>query len=307
MESCEQLKIYIHQYNHLSRLSFNNIIQVLMMTNITNTTVSSTYPKTNLWIWPTGLFPRRLIYYFRAKNITLSTLSLHNIHLIPVTLSSTGLNSKPGYKERPESTSLPCLAIEQPGSELFFIYESTAILEYFEERFGARDGYTDLRGSTIEQRTRTRDIISLLGDVIILHAQNLIHSDPSSLSWSGLKREDWSAAAAADAARRKHDLLSKLEDWALTDIIKGETPSISGKGAEATLADFVLMAMIQYHEDYFGGKDAIAGHGVLRLWCERAKQQPWFIHFAGLKRLEDGGFDEMNEHVTCKDGGDWGN
>lgn len=222
-------------------------------------------------------------------------------------MSSSGLKSKSGYEERPKGSSLPCLCIDKPDAERFFVYESSAILEYLEELFSSREGYVDLRGKTIEQRIRTRDIISLLGDVILFHGQHIINTEPSSLSWSGLKREEWSSVSAARAVGRKHQLLSKLEDLVFTDIIREETPSISGKGAEATLADFSLMAMIQYHEDYYEGKDVIAEHGILRLWCERAMQQTWFINFARLKKLEDEGFEGLDGFVASKDGGNWTN
>ncbi|CAG5137401.1 uncharacterized protein ALTATR162_LOCUS89 [Alternaria atra] len=78
---------------------------------------------TTLWLWPTGLFPRRIIYYLRAKNISSSMLHEKNIHLIPVVLDkgapTPDLVSRPGLEARPAETSLPVLRItyaDDPGN-----------------------------------------------------------------------------------------------------------------------------------------------------------------------------------------------
>ncbi|KAF2867306.1 hypothetical protein BDV95DRAFT_610720 [Massariosphaeria phaeospora] len=248
--------------------------------------------KTTIWLWPTGLYPRRLIYYLRAKCITLSTLATHNIHLIPVTFVPTpALVSKPGYEARPKGTSVPCLRIERSGQEPRFVYESMAIMEYLDEVLGGGNAF----GETVEQRARTRDILSLLADAAAFQGVALIHSDKTTLSWSGIESEDaMSASAAIHATGRFHDLLCKLERWVEEDVIRKEMQSLSGEGAGATMADFVLMTAIMYFEDSYG-KDWVEEHGVLRLWCERAKGQAWFAGKELLQKCEDEGWGAVLE------------
>lgn len=250
-----------------------------------------------LWLWPTGLFPRRVIYYFRAKQLTLSKLSAHNITLVPVVQdkSQTGASSlitKSGYEARPPNTSLPCLRVEKPDTSPVYIHESVAILEYFEELFGKEEGYTDLRGKTPEQRAKTRDVLSLLNDAVFWGGLQLMHSHEYTLTWSGMKREQQSASSATDAKMRKDYYLSRLEGWVQEDIINKEDLSLSGQGTGGSLADFVLMAMIDYNDEIYG-RDFVEEHGVLRVWWERARGAGWYVDKKGLKRLEESNLEEL--------------
>ncbi|KAF2679184.1 hypothetical protein K458DRAFT_280836, partial [Lentithecium fluviatile CBS 122367] len=174
-----------------------------------------------IWIWPTGLFPRRILYYLRAKHITPSHLNSRNIHLIPVTLNSSGnLVTKEGFEERPAGMSLPCMCIEHADGTTTWVHESLAIVAWLEEVFPG-EGCEDIMGSTIEQRARTRDILSVLGDAIVWGNCALIHSDPSTSSWSGLTPSAQSATTAIDANKRFHNLLSKIEAWCEKDVVQG--------------------------------------------------------------------------------------
>src|SRR4051812_27149110 len=72
------------QNSHLPQI---NPFQNLPQTHSNNTNMSTTsnsLPKTTLWVWSSGAFPRRIVYYFHAKGITTTILAQHNIHLIPV-------------------------------------------------------------------------------------------------------------------------------------------------------------------------------------------------------------------------------
>lgn len=254
-------------------------------------TSPSPFTKATIWIWPTGLFPRRLIYYLRAKRITTSTLIAHNIHLIPVTLSMpAGLVTKPGYEPRPDGLSLPCMRVEQPDGSLFWVRESLAIIGWLEDVFGKEKGYDDIRGNRLEQRAKTADIMSVFADAMSWSGTSLIHSDLSTLSWSGMSQDQMSASAAVDAKRRFHLYLSRLEGWVESDVIGKETKSVSGEGANVTLADIVVMTMVMYTEDAYK-KDWLEEHGVLRVWCERAKKEAWFVGIEELKRCEEGGWE----------------
>jgi glutathione S-transferase len=252
-------------------------------------------PKTTIWLWPTGLFPRRVLYYLRVKQITLSALHAHNIHLIPVVLnpSASKLQSREGYEERPEGMSLPCMRIEhrEGGERVEYVRESLAIVGFLEEVFRG-EGCGNIMGNTPSQRAHTTDIISLLSDATIWSSTALIHSDPNTLSWSGLSASNMSASAAADAQKRFHRLLSKLEEWVEKDIVKGGSQSLSGEGGGVTLADIVLMSSVSYAEDHYG-KDWVEEHGVLRIWCERAKGCEWYVRAERLRECEERGWDAV--------------
>jgi len=247
----------------------------------------STPPTTihTLWLWPSGFFPRRIMYYLRAKRLPSSILSLHNINIIPVAYTPAGLASKEGHEARPVGTTLPCLRIEKPGQEPFLVYESMAIMEYFENLFGC-EAYPDLRGSTPEQRSRTSDILSLLQEAIVWHGVAYMHGDPATLLWSGMKTPQ-SSSAFTDAKMRHHKLLSKLEDWVGYGITTEGWRSLSGD-TEVTLADIVLMAAVEFSEHWYARewKDWIAEHGILRIWCEKAKEQPWFVKSKELDEMD---------------------
>lgn len=245
-------------------------------------------PKTTLWIWPTGFFPRRVLYYFYAKGISTSTLREHNIHLIPVTLElPIGLIAMPGYETRPADSSLPTLRIQYTDGREYWIKETMAILEYFEEVFPASEKYPSLLGSTIEQRARTRDIQSLLSETSHWNLISLMHSNNSIKFWAGVADDEKSPAAAANAQTRFHALLSRLETWVSADILEKQTKSLSGEGGDVTLADIMLMAQIEYGEMMFG-MDFVEEHGVLRIWYEKAKKEQWYVSTETLKSVEKG-------------------
>jgi glutathione S-transferase len=249
-------------------------------------------PKITLWLWPTGLFPRRVVYYLRAKNITLSMLQAQNIHLIPVILvkdpPKPGLVSKAGFEPRPSEMSLPALRIQHTDGKEFWIHETSAILEYFEEVFSKARGYEDLRGNTAEQRARTRDALSLLVEASIWGGVALVHSDANTTYWSGLSEGEMSASAAKHAERKFHSLLSRLEKWVEADVVGGESQSLSGLGGSVTLADLLVMAQVEYMQEMYG-LDWVGEHGVLRVWYERMKGEEWVVGKEDLLDVENTG------------------
>lgn len=255
--------------------------------------------KITIWLWPTGLFPRRLIYYLRAKRITLSALTAHNIHLIPVILDTATpkLDAKEGYEKKPEGMSLPCMRVEHVGEErIEYVHESLAIVGFLEEVFGGTGGEDaqaqgcgNIMGSTPSQRARTNDILSLLAEATVYANIALIHSDPTTLFWSGLTSSAMSASTAADASRRFHNMLSKLEGWVEKDVIKGQMSSLSGEGSAVTLADVVLMSSVTYAEDH-NGVGWVEGHEGLTSWCERVKGCAWWVGAEGLRGCEESGW-----------------
>ncbi|KAJ4374722.1 hypothetical protein N0V83_001797 [Neocucurbitaria cava] len=231
-----------------------------------------------IWIWPIGLFPRRIINYFRAKNITTSILKAHDIHLIPVTLDpSVGLVSLPGYETRPTDISLPCLRIEKADGEVFWIHETLAILSYFEEElFSVERGYTRLEGEGAEQRAKVRDLVGQTTDASTWGAIGLMNSDVSTTSWSGLKEEEMHADTAVHARKKFDGILTKIEGWVEPDVIGRGTQSLAGKGADVTFADIFLAAQVDYMQWVYGVK-WLQGHEVLEMWYERVKEEKWRV------------------------------
>lgn len=236
--------------------------------------------KTTLWIWPTGLFPRRLLYFFRLKHITLHTLTASNIHLIPVTLVSSppSLASLAGHEARPPNTSLPVLRIVCADGREVWIRESLSILTYFEELFGAPDGWPDLRGTSLDERAQTGDVVSLLDEAMHWSLVALIHSDAKTLSWTGLGEGGMSRAAAAHAHGKLRFCLDRLEGW-----IRDDERIVERK----TVAGVVLLAQVEYHEMVYGG-DWVEGCVVLRAWVEKMKRERWFVGSEVLGRVEEG-------------------
>lgn len=236
-------------------------------------------PKTTIWLWSFGLFPRRILYYFRAKNITLSVLSSQNIHLIPVVLdpsSPTGLVSLPGHEARLPNTSLPCLRLEKPDGSTFVIHESAAVMEYLEEIFGPGDSYPDLRGASAEQRARTRDVLGVMSDALFYCTVYMTNALPATLSWSGLKEDEMHADTAAQALRKQGASLDRLEEWVKDDVVGKGTKSISGEGVSVTMADLVVLAQVEYLKATYG-LDWCEGREVLRTWWERTVKQDWYV------------------------------
>ncbi|KAJ4367737.1 hypothetical protein N0V86_009858 [Didymella sp. IMI 355093] len=233
--------------------------------------------KTTLWIWPAGLFPRRLLYYFRAKHMTLTVLKDHNIDLIPVALSTSppALESVLGYEARPKDASLPVMRIVHADGKESWIRESLSILEYLEDLLPS----PSLVGESAEERAQTRDIVSLLNDTMHWGLIHLIHSDPKTTFWSGLSEDEMSKSTAEHAKGKFEFYLQRLEDWTRDD-----------GGAimrRTTIAGIVLLAQVEYHEMMYGA-NWIEGHTVLREWIHGMQEEVWYVESGMLKGVEDG-------------------
>ncbi|KAH3944004.1 hypothetical protein HBI56_034110 [Parastagonospora nodorum] len=240
--------------------------------------------KTTIWLWPSGLYPRRIIYFLLIKKLALSTLAAHNIHLIPIHLSPTGLISATGLESRPAGTSVPLMRLSYADGTHFLIHETSSILEYLQEIF---PGGPDIRGETVHQRARSRDVLSLLGEAIVWYGVEVFHSDPNTATWSGLRVEDQSPAAAAHGRMKVGTLLDKLEGWVREDVEGKGAVSLVG-GEQATLADLALVAPVEYFREKFGA-DWIKGHGVLETWYGRMKEQDWVAGGKKLAEVEETG------------------
>jgi glutathione S-transferase len=220
--------------------------------------------------------------------MSLSTLTAHNIHLIPIQLTPTGLSSISGLESRPSGTSLPIMRIQHPNNTEFLVHESSAILEYLQEIF---PGENDINGSTIQQRARSRDILSLLSEAMVWSGVDIFHSDPRTTAFSGLSIEGQSASAAAHGKMKFHKLLEKLEGWVRADVEGKGTMSLAG-GDGVTFADLALMAPVEYFSEVYG-REWIEGHGVLGQWYERMKKEEWVVGREKLGEVEESGVWEV--------------
>ena len=82
-------------------------------------------------------------------------------------------------------------------------------------------------------------------------------------------------------------MLGKLENWVEEDVRRGKR-SLIGEEAEGTVADFFLLAVVEYTA-VASGRDWIKGHEVLREWCERAKGEKWWAEIEVLSGMERDG------------------
>ena len=215
----------------------------------------------------------------------MSVIQQHHIHLILVVLDVAGLVSMPGFEQRPADTSLPVMRIEKNDGSVFWIHESLAILEYFEEIFPPSAGYPNLLGFSSEERARTRDILSLTTDAILWSGIELMHSNPATTSWSGLTVDEMSSSAAAQAARKFDMLLTRLERWVEEAAVQDVGTSIAGAGASVTMADIVLMAQVEYIKMCYG-TDWLSGHDVLRRWYDTGIKARWYVGTTSLRSVE---------------------
>ncbi|PVI05452.1 hypothetical protein DM02DRAFT_686438 [Periconia macrospinosa] len=271
----------------------------------------STNPKTTIWIWPTGLFPRRILYYLRAQNITLSELLSQNIHLVPVVLdpikNTLGVKEGKGYPALPEGMTVPCMYIapstssssekeEEGGAREEdkgqWVRESISIISYLEEIFcnnGSDEGRASIYGTTTSQRLKTHDIVSTFSaDIVPNYITELTHTVSATKLWSHMKDEEMSAGAGAHARRRKQFYLGRLEDWVRRDVVECGMRSLSGEGREVTLADVLVMAQVCYVQKY--GWDVLEGCVVLKKWWAEAMKGEWWVGEEGLKGCEERGW-----------------
>jgi len=68
-------------------------------------------------------------------------------------------------------------------------------------------------------------------------------------------------------------------------VVGNKSESLSGDGANVTLADLCIMAQVEYMQEMYG-LDWVAEHGVLRVWYDRSKGQSWVVGRSALQDVE---------------------
>jgi glutathione S-transferase len=124
-----------------------------------------TAPHLELYVLPWGLYPRRVLLYLTQKHLLSSPL----IKITPVAPAPTGMTA-PG---KPPG-SVPILRLPD-GT---FIKQSLAIIEFFEDVCESPDPVKEwqielansanreasMRGSTAEEKARTREVLGLVDE-----------------------------------------------------------------------------------------------------------------------------------------------
>ena len=128
-----------------------------------------------LYLWPHGLFPRRLAYQLLASNLctsasallagktTVPNLSLAIITIDPRTFAWTSADPN---KPKPDGKSMPCLQIDDvssPASAPRYIHESHSIMLYIESHFA--DAEQSLVSGDAVERAQAEDMMMLVSEV----------------------------------------------------------------------------------------------------------------------------------------------
>ncbi|KAM0282015.1 hypothetical protein ACHAQH_003221 [Verticillium albo-atrum] len=257
-------------------------------------------PQKTLWLWPSGMFPRRVVYYLKAKSLPLSILRSPSnprgdLSIISLTLDQKAMAivpSKQGTEDRPPGCSLPVIRVD--GTRTLLVRQSATVLEYLEDCYPPADGYRDLTGgsTSMETRATVRDMVQAMNEVAIGMSLHVRHSYESTLSWSGMTKEQQSSATGEEGRAQWTTQLAKLDSWAREDVVDRGALSIAGVTDMPTLADFALISSVQYVQEVYGF-DMLEGFEVLGIWYERFTASQWFVSRSEISLLESEGLDAL--------------
>lgn len=235
-----------------------------------------------LWLWPEGMFPRRITFWLLMKGLVASPADLLagktkdpsiRISLIRMDISK-GFVYLDTADPAPQGASSPCLRIHHVSSGAkHYIHESSAILAYLER------AYSDVGPALAPQDPIGLAIMDDLAGVINLAMGDsyyyIKHSVPQTAAWSGLKNEERSHAAAINGYASMVRNLVKLQWWA-EDSLQNTgwlTPAVEGPG----VIDITLASGRRYLELTFGWnifeKEELKS---LAAWYERFQAVPWW-------------------------------
>jgi glutathione S-transferase len=242
----------------------------------------ATKPQLTLWLWPEGLFPRRLSYYLLMKGIVSTPADLHagkttdpslTIKLIRYTKGKGLVHDDPS-DQPPKGASTPCLRIatvtSDSSSPIYYIYESISILLYFERTYTQPPALVPT--SPLFQ-AQLEDRLALLMGMMDHGLYYLKHAVPQTSFWSGVPPEDRSLATARHAKQSMISSLVKLQSWCQASLSTTGylTPGVElGPG----LVDICLAAQVRYLHLCYGGYDLFE-EGDLEAMKE------WYARFKG--------------------------
>lgn len=254
-----------------------------------------------LFLWPTGLFPRRINYWLFIKGLVSSyddilsgATSDPNLTIVRLSLNfpARGWKSTPADDPLPEhiSTSSPCLRVRDASPSSTgttterWIRESSSILEFLEAHYAAADhhhhaGPTLLNANNIADVAATSDRVGQLNLAIIEGLTYIRHACPEFAAFAGLKDDERSAAAARIGLQSMMKGLAKVLDWARADSLATTgwlTPGTDGPG----LVDVNLAAPRRYLEIVYGW-NIFEGEELrpLEEWYGRFRKLDWWDGF----------------------------
>lgn len=213
----------------------------------------SSKQKNRLWILEGSLYPPKITIYLKEKGIA------DDFDIVPVTMSRQGQSPAPG---KPLG-SLPILELS-PGDDTgkggTFIFQSRAILEYFEDAYAEQ--LPRMHGKTPYARARVRECMDMLEEACTYFTAYVRNASP--LFQNAMSQSE-------DAARyslgRMHKALSQLDQLVddhasfLVDIEQG--PSI---------LDCSAIGLIRFAENLFG-VDLTESHPALLRAAQFFKQR----------------------------------
>lgn len=188
----------------------------------------------DLFVWPYGPYPRRVLIYLAEKGIT------SNFNIIPVDVDSKGKMSAPG---KPPGT-VPILKFPD-GS---YISQSLAIIDYLEDicenpqeewqdALSSAAKPNSVRGNTPIERARTLEVLSLADEVGSLLG---LTWHKGSVIFEGLEQSSEETARLCFVHASK--ILKKLDE-----IYDGRQTELE----VATVADIVLFSTLQFSREFY--------------------------------------------------------
>ncbi|GAP88568.2 hypothetical protein SAMD00023353_7000410 [Rosellinia necatrix] len=253
-----------------------------------------------LFLWPAGLFPRRVTYWLVLKGLVSSYSDIlagktadPNLSIVRlgITPPKFGWTYEPADDPLPASvsTSTPCLRVRdaETGAERW-VRESSSIIAYLERAYAGRGPALAPAGAL--DAAATGDLVGQLNLALAESATYLRHASPQLAVYAELRDEDRSRAAARVGHRQFVRGLAKVQAWAADSLATTGwlTPGTDGPG----LVDVNLAAPRRYLELAYGW-DLFEDEELKPLdeWYKRFQKLPWWdaleggpnIHPAELK------------------------
>ncbi|KAI0968418.1 hypothetical protein F4678DRAFT_199496 [Xylaria arbuscula] len=240
-----------------------------------------------LFLWPQGLYPRRVGYWLLIKGLVSSPKDLLNGSTMDpnlsivlqspyITATSIEWNYNPENDPLPKniSTTTPCLRVQDTNTgNQHWVRESSSILAYLEKVYADRT--PSLQSRKLLDIAATNDLVGQINLSIVDAITYVRHASPQLAAFSGLEEEERSRAAARVGYLNMVRGLVKVTKWA-EDSLKTTgwlTPGTNGPG----LVDVSLAAARRYLELTYGWnifeKEELR---PLAEWYERFRKLSWW-------------------------------
>ncbi|KAI1296970.1 hypothetical protein F5Y03DRAFT_291875 [Xylaria venustula] len=215
-----------------------------------------------LFLWPEGLYPRRVGYWLLIKGLVSSPQDLLNgsttdpnlsivLQSPNITATSIEWNYNPENDPLPKniSTTTPCLRIRhsKTGNHRW-VRESSSIIAYLEQVYA--DKAPSLQSKDLLDIAATNDLVGQINLSIFDAATYARHASPQLAAFAGLKEEERSRASARVGYQNMIKGLVKVSKWA-EDSLRTTgwlTPGTNGPG----LVDLNLAAPCRFYELAYG-------------------------------------------------------